>query len=310
MTLLELLIALGLGLMISAAVAAIFVSSRNAYALLDDSARLDDNGRFAIEVLTRAVRQSDYRALDALSESADTGPAINGWDAHSLKGKAAGIAQSLTAAVNGSDVLAVRFSGAGAGAGGDGSIVNCAGFGVAERVDKSDADAHGWSIFYVAKGRTGEPELYCRYRGKSAWASAAIARGVESFQVLYGVGESAASLPRRFLSASQIDALDDELPLRGTNAVERALDKSMQSHWRKISEVRVALLVRGTQAVRGDKPTLTHDLFGADYAARQGAVDPGSSIREAALPASQRARLRRIFGATIRVRNANSVGSP
>ena len=58
-------------------------------------------------------------------------------------------------------------------------------FGVA--VPHDEPMRRGWSIFYVAANGDGEAELRCKYRGASGWGADAIVRGVDSFQVLYGV---------------------------------------------------------------------------------------------------------------------------
>ena len=324
LTLVELLVAIALGLFICSAVVALFLASRNAYAMVEDSTQLDDTGRYAIETITRAVRQAGFIDWSTGIEMPDNAaPAIRGLDARSLKSNSIAIEHPITSAINGSDILALRFGGAGSGPSGDGTVVNCAGFGVGEAATAAPSDPtlrlhaggspadrlSGDSIFYVALDRGGEPELYCKYRGKNAWTSVAIARGVESFQVLYGVGESALSHPGRFLTATQVDSLDDQLTLLGADAGQREQDKNRRSHWKKISEIRFALLVHGAQPLRADRPTGIYDLFGADYGARSGATDVGSRVTDAELSPPQRRRLRRVFSATVRVRNVAAAAS-
>ncbi len=305
LALIELLVACAIGLFLSGAVCALFVTCRNAYAVVEDSARIDDNGRYAIEVIGRAVRQAGFVDAAENVQSIDSRvAAIHGIDDHWLKSTTAALDQPVQASIHHSDVLGLRFGGAGSGDSGDGTILNCAGFGVGLPATGDGATVlNGWSIFYVATDRAGEPELYCKYRGKTAWASAAIARGVESFQVLYGIGDSSEEFPSRFLTASQIDGLDDQLTLSGATPALRTRDKGRRSHWQNISEIRIALLLRGSQPLRAGALVLTHDLFGADYGARFGATDAGSRVSEAAIPASHRNRLRRVFSTTIRLRN-------
>lgn len=305
LTLVELLVACTIGLFLSGAVCALFVTCRNAYAMVEDSARIDDNGRYAIEIIGRAVRQAGFvDAVDNLIPPDSHTSAVYGIDDRWLKSTTPALEQPMSASTHHSDVLGLRFGGAGHGDSGDGTILNCAGFGVGLPAEGSAATAlNGWSIFYVAMDHSGEPELYCKYRGKTAWTSAAIARGVESFQVLYGVGDSADSLPRRFLTASQIDSMDDQLILPGRTPDQRALNKNRLSHWQRISEIRIALLLRGSLPLRADLPALTYELFGADYAVRFGASDLSSRVQEASIPPAQRNRLRRVFCTTIRLRN-------
>jgi len=299
---------MGRALLVVRAETAVSVSTKSSYFVQNEQILIQDAGRYAIEVIARAVRQAGYedwpmrqaRSEAAVSTGADS-PNVFGLDARSLKASADGIAAPLVKSVNGSDVLAIRFLGAGTGDDGDGTILNCAGFGVAAA--PHGEDGRGWSIFYVGTDAAGEPELYCKYRGKDHWAAQSIARGVESFQVLYGVDTDADGWPNRLLNASAIDGLDDALPVQGANAAERAADKSRKSHWHKVVAVRVALLVRGMQAVAVESQAHDYELFGRDYANAQAAADSGVRIRVSDLPKSIRNRERRIFSATIRLRN-------
>lgn len=307
LTVVELMIAIALGLLIVMAATALLLSSKSSYISQDDSARLQDSGRYAIESMTRAVRQAGHENWDKedapFIASAGASAGISGLDAHSLHERTDGIDAPLTKAIHGSDVLALRFFGVGSGVNGDGTIANCAGFGVPApaSTETSDQD-RGWSIFYVAES-AGEPELRCKYLGKSSWTSDAIARGVESFQVLYGLDTDADGLPNQFLTAMALKALDDTLVLNGTNAAEIAADKNRKTYWKKIVAVKVAVLLRGAQSSRTDALTMQYDLFGKDYSDANAAVDSGTRIREQDLPNGVRNRVRKIFSTTIQLRN-------
>lgn len=308
-TLIELMISMAVSLFVVLAATALFVSTKSGYILQDDEANMQDTARYAIEVIGRAVRQASYENWDGsqppVVASELLSPGVTGMDARSLKSRTQGVDSPLRSAVNGSDVLAVRFFGSGEGDNGDGTMLNCAGFGVAAPSPGATEEERGWSIFYVAKDSTGEPELYCKYRGNTNWTSQSIARGVESFQVLYGLDTDEDGLPNRLLNASAIEALDDALILQGVNAVERARDRSRKSHWRKIVIVKIALLVRGAHASRADGPADYH-LFGRDYASASG--DTGTRIRKNDLHGSVRGRVRRVFSSTIWLRG-RSAGS-
>lgn len=302
---LELLVAITLGLGLTMAAAALFTSCRITYLTHDDSIRLHDNARVAIDVIGRALSQASSaqasfdNSADPTSDSAMT---IQGVDNRSLKSTSPAMQNPVMKAVNGSDVLAVHFTGAGNGQEGDGTVTNCAGFGVGRATQGDAAVDRGWSIFYVAKDHTGEPELYCKYRGQHAWATAAIARGVESFQVLYGVADDKNSLPTRFMNASQIDQLDSALSLTGSTTEERAAEKNRQTNWKKITQVKIALLMRGATPLRVDLPVQSWALFGNEY--RVGAADPGVEFDEASVPQSARNRLRKLFRAQFRFHQA------
>ncbi|MFQ6023931.1 MAG: PilW family protein [Acidiferrobacterales bacterium] len=68
-TLVELMVAITIGLIILAAVAQIFASSRATYSLEEDLARVQENGRFALEFVAQDVRMAGYGGCASLSSS-------------------------------------------------------------------------------------------------------------------------------------------------------------------------------------------------------------------------------------------------
>lgn len=307
LTLVELMVSMTLGLLVVMAATGLLVSSKSSYVAQDDDAHVQDTGRYALENITRAVRQAAYENWDATEAPVLAGEAISanlrGFDSARLKETTSGLESPIPVNVNGSDVLAVRFFGAGEG-GGDGTMLDCAGFAVAAPAAHADADeSRGWSIFYVAVSSSGEPELYCKYKGSKNWSMEAIARGVESFQVLYGLDSDGDGLPNRMLNATAIQALDDALVLDGADAAAKALDLNRKTHWKKVVLVKVALLVRGALTTRADQADRKYDLFGSDYADTYAATDSGVRIDETKLAAGIRKRTRRVFASTIQLRN-------
>jgi type IV pilus assembly protein PilW len=59
-SLVEMMVAITIGLIILAAVSAVFVSSKRSYSTQDRLARLQENARFAIQFLTRDIRMAGY----------------------------------------------------------------------------------------------------------------------------------------------------------------------------------------------------------------------------------------------------------
>lgn len=315
--LVELMIALALGLLVVGATAALLFSTKASYAAQDEISRVQDAGTYALESISRAVRQAAYVDLggDEAGVLATTAePGIVGHDARRITGAqtdTSGIDSPLSdSVVNGSDVLAVRFFGSGSGTNGDGTVVDCAGTGVPIATSQTSADdARGMSIFYVAKSSSGEPELYCRWHGESKWSSQPIVRGVESFQVLYGLDTDGDYLPNRFVNATTINALDDALVLEGENATALAADRQKKTQWKKVVAVRIALLVRGSSSARDDAMTNTYDLFGESYGDAYAKTDVGTRINEASMSSSTRNRIRKVFSLTIQLRNSVVGGS-
>ncbi|RZI43225.1 pilus assembly protein PilW [Herbaspirillum sp. HC18] len=304
MTLVELMVSMAIGMLVMLIATALLLSTKSGYVMQTDSAQMLDSGRYALDIIARSVRQgalSDWEAIGATAVKTgamDVG--IFGMDARSLKGSTEGVAAPVTKSINGSDVLAIRFSGSGKGEYGDGSVLNCAGFGVGA----SGSESRGWSIFYVAEDASGEPELYCKYRGEDSWSTQAIARGVESFQVLYALDTDDDGVPNTFMNAAAIDTLDGTLALAGNSPSELAADMQKKSYWRKVVDVKVALLVRGAQPIAGEKSTARYDLFGKAYSDLHASHDPGVMIQASNLPKAVRNRARKVFSATIHLRQS------
>lgn len=291
-TLVELMVSMAIGLFVVAVATVVLVAAKSGYVAQADSAQILDTGRHAIDIVSRTVRQASYLNWDGVNLGAleeDDGPAVYGMDAMSLKSRSEGVSSPVTRSINGSDVLAVRFGGAGEGSNGDGSVLNCAGFGVGTG-ESTERNERGWSIFYVAEDVSGEPELYCKYPGEEGWAAQAIARGVESFQVLYGVDMDGDGYPNSLVNATAIEAM------AGKGAEKHAA-------WKKVVEVKVALLVRGTNAIPAEWPHRNYDLFGEAYSSAYAGRDRGVRIQVSDLPKAVRNRARKVFVATVWLRN-------
>ncbi|NEX60252.1 pilus assembly protein PilW [Noviherbaspirillum sp. 17J57-3] len=308
MTLVEVLVATAIGLLVTLASLSMLLGTRAGYLTGDEATRLDEAGRVALDQIARAIRQAGRPEWMAdrppFVTTVDMSPDVIGWDAHSVSATSPGIDAPLSRAVNGSDLLALRFFGAGGGTDGDGTVLNCAGFskGRPASVDTADSE-RGWSVFYVAEDANGEPELYCKYQGRSAWSAQAIVGGVESFQVLYGLDLDGDGTPDQFVNAGAIRALDDGLPVAAGTAAEQAAARNRSTYWKKVVAVQFALLMRGGMPVRMDATDNDYMLFGPDYAATLGKTDTGTTIHESALPLKSRNRLRRVFRMTVQLRN-------
>ncbi|TFW20893.1 PilW family protein [Duganella callida] len=281
----EFMVAMVLGLLLCLLASGLLAASGSNYRNHHENAWLEEGGRHALQIMAQSVRQAGYVNWDRDTAppelEPDTPAAIDGLDAASIGRNSEGISVPLPSVANGSDVLAVRFSGAGGGSTGDGSSLNCAGFGVA-------GDTRAWSIFYLATDDGGENELRCKYRSAGGWGADAIVRGVDSFQVLYGLDTDvpADGVPNTYLNASAIRALDAAAPA--------------EQHWKRVCSVRLALLLHGEHNTRADTVDTRFDLFGPAYADGR---DIGTQLQESRLPPSQRLRARKVFSMTVALRN-------
>ncbi|MBI3285742.1 MAG: PilW family protein [Burkholderiales bacterium] len=312
MTLVELMISITLGLLVILAATGLVLSTKSLFITQTDGNDTQDTARFALDNISRSLRQTGYVNYDFTSAPQITPSTASadlaGLDANSVSATSTDISTPLNSSVNFSDVLAVRFFGSGKTGNGDGTMSNCAGFSVPEPTSSNTADQdRGWSIYYVANDDNDEPELLCKYYDsvKGTWSAQSIVKGVESFQVLYGLDTNTPTdgLANRFLTATDVNKLDDNLVLEATTEPEKTQEKNRKTFWKRILLVKIALLVRGKENSRSDANTSSYDLFGADYASVNAAADKGSTIKETYLSADTRNRVRKVYAATVQLRN-------
>jgi len=167
-TLIELLVALGISMALMIVIAEVFLQTRRGYSVQDDQARVQENTRFSVQMLSRALRQAGYRS----NPGADSGyifgastPAVSGTDG------------GTTVA----DQLTVRFQGSGTGAAtstsADNTMFDCLGTAV-------DYGVMTTSTFAIRSGGADGNGLACTNDGGTTWQE--IVPGVENMQILYG----------------------------------------------------------------------------------------------------------------------------
>ena len=303
LTVIELMVGVSLGALVALLAVTLLVKSNAGFVAQAEAAAVDDAGRFALAALKRAALQTafvdwEFENMVGGSDPA-AAPRVRGLDAASLSGAAAGIGQARPAAVNGSDVLALRFAGSGPGEG-DGSATTCAAFSVG-------AGEEGWSIFYVGLSAAGDAELRCKYRGADNWTAEAVIGGVDSFQVLYGLDTDFKpdGVANQYVSATDINNFDAQLDLEGETEAERERDALRKTWWKKVASIKVALVVHGARQSRDFAGKQVYDLFGAAYSDNAaGARDTGARLDKQQMAPTLRNRERRTFEATILLRNA------
>ncbi|MFZ6693405.1 PilW family protein [Undibacterium sp. SXout20W] len=314
--LIELMISLALGLLVLLIGTALIISTKSSFLTQSDHLDIQESASFALDNVARSLRQAGYVNYDfnnspqitPSSASAD----IVGMDGSAVSPTADDISSPSNSSINSSDLLGIRFFGRGGIGSGDGTITNCAGFSVPAPSSSDTADEdRGWSIYYVAYNANREPELFCKYQsinsksGAMGWSAQAIVKGVESFQVLYGVDTSNPTngSANKFLNASAINALDANLELVGITSAELKADLNRKTFWKKVTEVKIAMLISGGEVSRHESATKTYNLFGDEYAAIASSFDRGTTVSEVEISAARRNRLRKIFASTIVLRN-------
>jgi type IV pilus assembly protein PilW len=296
-SLVELMVAMTLGILVILAMSNLIFASKSIHTVQIDTFTMDDTARSVFSNMANSIKQAgliNYSSAGApLIDTDALSPAILGLDASTLKTTSNGIESPTKSLNNSSDVIAIRFFGYGTGTEIDAPL-NCAGYGVPAPTSPGKAEAdRGWSIYYVANDNGGQPNLYCKYKSKNFTAQS-IAEGVESFQILYGIDDRA--MPDgtgiQFLDATEINALDANIPPAEFNK---------KTHWKKIVAIKVAILVRGTHNANLNSTTETYRLFGEDYF---NPSDKGTSIAGNGLPPKYAGHLRKVYSATIQLKNA------
>ena len=321
-TLLELLVALGLGLIVVVIAIAALTLGQQGYRAVDATTALRDRERFATDLISRVIVQAGYQDFGAANVALrttakalgdDPEPDVFGWNNAVYKlpddlllstgtkittGNRPGDCGSVTdtSCLNGSDVLLVRFQGVSFPSGGtsaDNTMINCAGLGEAGVVT-GDSNERAISMFHVARGTNGEPSLYCSYYASGAWVSPApMIEGVETFQVLFGTdGVTAATAPST--AAGTQDSVADRW-LRADQLTVAGNAPATRENWRRVRAVRVGMVLRGPVGSAQQSNTATFAPLGALYAS---SADAGTSLSVAA---DRRLRLASTF--TVHLRN-------
>lgn len=323
LTLLELLVALGLGLIVVVIAATALTLGQQGYRAVDATTDLRDRERFATDLISRVIVQAGYQDFGATSvilrSSAsllgnDPEPDIYGWNNAVYKlpddlllsisnkivtdNRPADCTVTDTSCRNGSDVLLVRYQGVSSPTSAitaDNTMINCAGQGEPGSVT-GDLNERAISMFHVTRGTNGEPALSCSYYKFStgAWvAPAPMIEGVETFQILYGTdGVTAATIPS---TAAGVQDTVAERWLRADQLTVAGNAMATRENWRRVRAVRVGMVLRGAIGSAQQSTTATFAPLGALYASN---ADIGSNLTVAA---DGRLRLASTF--TVHLRN-------
>lgn len=170
-TIVEFLVAVAIGLVVSLVIGQIFIGSRESFSSQEDLARVQEAMRNASTMLARSVRLAGYRNHAGVDPNevftAVTGLAVEGVDNISASGFVAG-----------SDTITVRFQGMGVPAGAaDGTIVDCIGQNIAFGAISSNR-------FAIRTSGTSSG-LFCSTDNGTTWNE--LISDVQNMQIMYGV---------------------------------------------------------------------------------------------------------------------------
>lgn len=207
---------------------------------------LEDQAHQVIELIERLLQQAGYVDVVKPMPVQAARPlegAIDGADNAIVSGNTqAGIAMAKSVSLA-SDLLLIQLRGDSAG-----TVINCAGFPIP--VVSGPNDHTGRSILYVGLDPANEPELRCFFRGTSQWSSQALASGVLTFQVRFGLDTDNDGLPNLFVGPSKLSDL---------TVHQKVSDVSVRT---QIVAVHIALLMRSTQRLGSSTLLKPFLLFG------------------------------------------------
>lgn len=285
LAILEMLLAMGLGLLIllplvHAVSAATVMHFRQQQHLV-----IEEEAYYLLDIIERAIQQAGH--VDPLHSIEDDVVAVRGLDNAVISTSTDGISLKTSAGIRGSDVLAVHFSGSSP----DGTIVflNCAGFNVPP--SSLDGIDRGWSIFYLVRGVNGTGDFRCKYRGNDQWDSQTLASGIATLQFLYGLDTDNDGLPNQFVNATTI------------NQQENSVGVPPGSVWRQVVAVHIALVMQAEIDLVDRTSVEAIDLFGRVYSDRYATQDPGVRLLLSDFSLNQQKCLSRSFQRIVFLRN-------
>lgn len=228
------MIAMVVGLLLLAGVIQIFLSSKQSYQLLDGLSRLQENGRFAMDVVTLNVRHAGYKtnglAGNDLIFPVDTAVYAPANVSFSTAGQVVVGTENNNSTtdviLNGTDTISFRFQG---------SADIPAGTALRDCLNATPAAGiRAINTLYV---RTPELELHCR---DGAGDDQPLLDGVENMQILYGVDTDGDRIANKYRTATNVAASNE---------------------WARIVSVRIALLLSTVQGVTNDFDTARYTLL-------------------------------------------------
>ena len=220
-SLVELMVALALGLAVTTLVGRVWMNNRQSFRNQDNRARILENGRFALQLLERELRLAGYKGLNREGAEMSMMFGVAGVNQPVLTGAnevySVNVAAGPPAIALTSDTISVAFYGASNSVGAaDDTVTNC--FGVAVPSDTQVQDTFSVQFDTVH----GLPALMCSSTLSGSVAKA-VAYSIESLQILYG----------------------EETDGKGTGSPNHYVQAQKVVDFNNVRQVRVSLLARG-----------------------------------------------------------------
>lgn len=333
LTLVELMVALVVGLMVIMAAMSVFSTTSRSAGTVDAAGQLRDDARFAADIIQRIAVQTGFEDIGFVTRTYQGTPQtykgvngqvnplemlapISGFSGKKVTGTAStDIQATAPSPLNGnSDVLVLRYQAVNKGdslSDADGSMLVCSGaaLGAGHGHDDGRRTQRAVSIFYVDDS-DGEPTLFCNYANKEGETLQAqpipLVKGVESFRVLYGVDNIEPNTKVDAASATEHAKL---VPTRFLTADQMTVSNDTaanETNWRRVRALRIGIVLRS-----GDKPIQGGQMAAKGILPDENAIDPlGKNFGSSYVPNNNAgdARLRQDYTFTINVRNCLNQG--
>jgi type IV pilus assembly protein PilW len=235
-SLVELIIAMMIGLLLSVGTATIYFSSQRISVAQNQSSVIESNGRLALEMLTQVIEHTGYVSTNGSPLAGEDRFITSAVVAKNCGGQKNVLKTSLfntTQNDNAGDSIGIVYVG-------DSSLnrdcsgaqlpVACQAGGVAN-VDASKV----YNYFSIGKNAENIPVLHCA--GSRSADLVEIAEGIENFQILYGIDNDADNQVDQYVNADQVGS------------------------WGSVISVQLALLVRSLSKVKHQKESKTYKLL-------------------------------------------------
>ena len=236
LSLIELMIAMVIGLLLSIGTATIYFSSQRASLAQSQLSVIVDNGRVALEVLTRIIEHTGYVSTNSSPLAGDDRFITSSVVARSCAGQSNILNTSLFGTIknhNAGDTIGVVYIG-------DADLnQDCSG---AQLPSACQVGGIGnvevskiYNYFSVGMNAENIPVLNCA--GSRGMNLVEIAEGVENLQVLYGIDNNADNQVDQYVNADQVTS------------------------WGGVISIQLAILVRSLNTVKAQNEAKTYTLL-------------------------------------------------
>jgi type IV pilus assembly protein PilW len=266
--LIELMISITIGLVILAAILAVFTATSSTSKQSESTTRMSEDAAVAMNYMAGYVRMAGFsfpqvNVSGSVTDSNFSGSGVRGCDNGFSNPTVSSTAALTCNSGTGNSSIAIRFQGdLNNTTPSSGNPTDCLNQAVTASTASAYPGAPSYSLiesrFFVATGtNSGVAELYCAGNGSSSFVAQPIMQYVERLVLTYGIAEDAASQKVvQYVNAATIDALAGDVDQR----------------WSRVISVRMCFLMRSEQPTQTGRSTPYRDCSGASVTPTDGFV--------------------------------------